>query len=122
MLGGMGVETLFFYSVFTPLLTFSSSLSLGGFEVFAHHFGYQFFETDFWDPSELLQGFGGIAQEGLSSEWTFMVEENTIAGIDTIRLTVVHRNPVSIELSNTIRTSWIKQSGLPTTYSLLAPA
>ena len=27
--------------------------------------------------------------KGLSSEWTFMVEENTIAGIDTIRLTVV---------------------------------
>ena len=50
--------------------------------------------------------------KGLSPERAFMVEENTIAGVDTIGLTVVHRNPVSVELGNTIRTSWIKRSGL----------
>ena len=48
--------------------------------------------------------------KGLASERTFMVEENPVAGIDTIRLTIIDRDPLSVELGNTIRTSWIKRS------------
>ena len=45
---------------------FDQLVALGAFEVFAHHFGDQFFEADFWGPSELLPSFGGIAQEGVN--------------------------------------------------------
>ena len=45
---------------------FDQLIALGAFQIFLHHLGNQFFETDFWGPSELLPSFGGIAQEGVN--------------------------------------------------------
>ena len=71
-------------------------------------------------PSPLMQAefytghrTGDLAgNKGLSSTRAFMVEKNAVACIDTIGLTIVHRNPVCVEFCNTIRASWIKRSGL----------
>ena len=46
---------MFFYEV----------VAAGGFEVFAHHFGYKLFETDFWGLSEFLLCFGGVSEKGV---------------------------------------------------------
>ena len=44
---------------------FYQFVAAGGFQVFAHHFSYQLFETDFWGPSEFLLCFGGVSEKGV---------------------------------------------------------
>ena len=39
-------------------------ITLGGFEVFAHHFGDQFVEGDLRGPAEFGLGLGGVAEQG----------------------------------------------------------
>ena len=38
-------------------------VALGGFEVFAHHFGDEFVEGSFWCPAELFFSFGGVTEQ-----------------------------------------------------------
>ena len=44
---------------------FYQFVTAGGFEVFAHHFCDQLFETDFWCPAEFLFCLGGVTEKSL---------------------------------------------------------
>ena len=50
--------------------------------------------------SQTTGDFAG--NEGFTTPLGFMVKQNTIAGIHAVGLTIVHRDPIGIELGNTI--------------------
>jgi hypothetical protein len=46
--------------------------------------------------------------KGLSSSWTFVVEEDTVAGEHAVRLAVVDHHPVGVKFGNAIWGSDLK--------------
>src|SRR6185295_805330 len=47
---------------------------------------------------------GDLARdEGLAADRRFVVEEDAVAGVDAVRLAVIHRDPVGVELGDAVR-------------------
>lgn len=57
-------------------------------------------------------GAGNLtSDEGPSSSRTFVVEQNTVASVHSVRLAIVHGNPVGVKFGDTIRRSRIEGGG-----------
>src|SRR5271155_3135069 len=59
------------------------------------------------------QGARDLAgDEGFAAQGRLMIEENAVATVDAVSLTIIHRDPVGVELSYGIRRSRIERRGL----------
>ena len=64
-------------------------------------------------------GSGDLAADkGLPSTRGFVVKQNSVTRKEMIGLSIIHRDPVSVRLGSTVRTSWIERRGLPLRYLL----
>src|SRR5207249_10584023 len=52
------------------------------------------------------------ADKGLPSARRFVVKQNSVTRKEVIGLSIIHRDPVSVRLGGTVRTSWIERRGL----------
>ena len=56
------------------------------------------------------KGPGDFAgDECFTAQWAFMVEQDAVAGIQAISLSVINGNPVGIHLGHRIRAAWVKR-------------
>src|SRR6476620_5058841 len=61
--------------------------------------------------SQLCHGTGDLSRdESFPTQWTLMVEQYAITGINIISLTVVHGNPVGIKFGNCIWRPGVERS------------
>jgi hypothetical protein len=47
-----------------------------------------------------------------SSPWTFVIEQNPVARVHAIRLTIIYHNPIRVQFRATIWTAWVERRRL----------
>ena len=62
------------------------------------------------DPSDAV---GDLASDEFeASSWAFVIKEDSGARVHVVALAIIDRDPMSIELGDSVRTAWVERGGL----------
>ena len=72
-------------------------------------------ESNFGVESELdsSDAVGDLASDEFeASSWAFVIKEDSGARVHVVALAIIDRDPMSIELGDSVRTAWVERGGL----------